>query len=795
MKFSTSWLDEWVNTGLSTAALAELMTMAGLEVDGIEPVAGDFNQVVVGEVVECSQHPDADKLQVTKVNVGGDELLDIVCGAPNCRTGLKVVVAVVGAVLPGDFKIKKAKLRGQASHGMLCSYSELGIDLDSSGIIELPSDAPIGACVREYLTLDDSIVEIDLTPNRADCLSIAGVAREVGVLKQATVNWPEISDVPATIDDQVAVSLTAPDACPRYLSRVVKNIDVTAATPLWMQEKLRRSGIRSIDPVVDITNFVLIEWGQPMHAFDLNTLNGDIQVRLAEQGEKLVLLDGHEVSLNSDTLVIADSQQAIAMAGVFGGKATGVTETTKDVLLECAFFSPLAITGRARSYGLHTDSSHRFERGVDYQLQHKVLQRATALLLEICGGEAGPVVEALSAAHLPTANTVNLRHAKLNRTIGIEIDASQVTDILTRLGLTVTQTSEGWQAVVPSYRFDISIEEDLVEEVARVYGYNNIPNQAPVAGLTMSQHSEAKLPLNRLKDALVDLGYQEAITYSFVDPKQQQLLFPDAKTMVLPNPIAADMSEMRVSLWLGLIQAAVYNQNRQQPRLRLFEHGLTFVPDECAENGVQQTPKLAGLVLGTVVGEHWDMADKAADFFDIKGDLEALIGLSGHQLDFSFVRTDINALHPGQSAAVLYQGQPVGLLGAVHPSLLKKLGLKAQAFVFEIELGALSQRHVPLAGEISRFPANRRDLALVVGNEVAAGDILDLVRKVGGNQLVGLNLFDVYQGAGISDDQKSLALSLVLQDTHRTLEEKEIADTVARIVTALSDEFSASLRD
>ena len=717
------------------------------------------------------------------------------CGAPNCRTGLKVVVAVVGAVLPGDFKIKKAKLRGQASHGMLCSYSELGIDLDSSGIIELPSDAPIGACVREYLTLDDSIVEIDLTPNRADCLSIAGVAREVGVLKQATVNWPEISDVPATIDDQVAVSLTAPDACPRYLSRVVKNIDVTAATPLWMQEKLRRSGIRSIDPVVDITNFVLIEWGQPMHAFDLNTLNGDIQVRLAEQGEKLVLLDGHEVSLNSDTLVIADSQQAIAMAGVFGGKATGVTETTKDVLLECAFFSPLAITGRARSYGLHTDSSHRFERGVDYQLQHKVLQRATALLLEICGGEAGPVVEALSAAHLPTANTVNLRHAKLNRTIGIEIDASQVTDILTRLGLTVTQTSEGWQAVVPSYRFDISIEEDLVEEVARVYGYNNIPNQAPVAGLTMSQHSEAKLPLNRLKDALVDLGYQEAITYSFVDPKQQQLLFPDAKTMVLPNPIAADMSEMRVSLWLGLIQAAVYNQNRQQPRLRLFEHGLTFVPDECAENGVQQTPKLAGLVLGTVVGEHWDMADKAADFFDIKGDLEALIGLSGHQLDFSFVRTDINALHPGQSAAVLYQGQPVGLLGAVHPSLLKKLGLKAQAFVFEIELGALSQRHVPLAGEISRFPANRRDLALVVGNEVAAGDILDLVRKVGGNQLVGLNLFDVYQGAGISDDQKSLALSLVLQDTHRTLEEKEIADTVARIVTALSDEFSASLRD
>ena len=795
MKFSTTWLDEWVNTGLSADALAELITMAGLEVDGIEPAAGDFNHVVVGEVVECSQHPDADKLQVTKVNVGADELLDIVCGAPNCRTGLKVAVAVVGAVLPGDFKIKKAKLRGQASNGMLCSYGELGIELDSSGIIELPLDAPIGTCVREYLQLNDSIVEIDLTPNRADCLSMAGVAREVGVLKQATVNWPEIIDVPATIEDTVAVKVTAADACPRYLARVIKNIDVTATTPLWMQEKLRRSGLRSIDPVVDVTNFVLIEWGQPMHAFDLATLKGAINVRLAEQGEKLTLLDGNEVSLNDDTLVIADSQKAIAMAGIFGGKDTGVTETTKDVLLECAFFSPLAITGRARSYGLHTDSSHRFERGVDYQLQHKVLQRATALLLEICGGKAGPVVEALSEAHLPTTNTVTLRHAKLNRTIGIDIDADQVTDMLTRLGLSVTKTSDGWQAIVPSYRFDISIEEDLVEEVARVYGYNNIPNQAPIAGLTMSQHSEAKLPSNRLKDALVDLGYQEAITYSFVDPKQQALLFPDAKTMVLPNPIAADMSEMRVSLWPGLIQAAVYNQNRQQPRLRLFEQGLTFIPDEACENGVQQTAKLAGLLLGTVHAEHWDMAEKGADFFDIKGDLETLLALSGHELDFSFARTDISALHPGQSAAVLYQGQQVGLIGAVHPSLLKKLGLKSQAYVFEVELSALTQRHVPEAGEISRFPANRRDLALVVDVQIAAGDILDLVRKVGGNQLVELNLFDVYQGAGISDGKKSLALSLVLQDTHRTLEEKEIADTVARIVTALSDEFSASLRD
>ncbi|MFD1006723.1 phenylalanine--tRNA ligase subunit beta [Oceanisphaera ostreae] len=795
MKFSKSWLDEWVTTGLSTEALAEQITMAGLEVDGIEPVAGDFSQVIVGEVVECGQHPDADKLQVTKVNVGGDELLDIVCGAPNCRQGLKVAVAVVGAVLPGDFKIKKAKLRGQPSHGMLCSYSEIGIDLDSSGIIELAADAPIGACVRDYLQLNDEIIEIDLTPNRADCLSIAGVAREVGVLNQQDVHWPEIPAVAATIDDTVNINLVAADACPRYLGRVVKNIDVAATTPLWMQEKLRRSGIRSIDAVVDITNFVLLEWGQPMHAFDLATLNGDIQVRMAKQDEKLTLLDGVEVSLHNDTLVIADSQQAIAMAGIFGGQATGVTEQTRDVLLECAFFSPLSITGRARHYGLHTDSSHRFERGVDFQLQHKVMERATALLLEICGGEAGPVVEAVAQEHLPTANTVSLRHAKLNRLIGIDIAANQVHDMLTRLGLEVTTTNDGWQVVVPSYRFDISIEEDLVEEVARIHGYNNIPDQAPVAGLTMSQHSEAKLPLNRLKDALVDLGYQEAITYSFVDPKQQTLLFPEVKTMVLPHPIAADMSEMRVSLWPGLIQAAVYNQNRQQPRLRLFEQGLTFIPDDAAENGVRQTPVLAGLLMGTVVGEHWAMADKPVDFFDLKGDVESLLALSGQALNFSFARANINALHPGQSASLLSQGHQVGTLGAVHPSLLRKLGLKSQAYVFEVELSALTQRYVPEAGEISRFPANRRDLALVVDQGVAAGDILDLVRKVGGNQLVGLNLFDVYQGQGISDDKKSLALSLVLQDTHRTLEDKEIADTVSRIVTALSDEFNASLRD
>ncbi|GAA3530031.1 phenylalanine--tRNA ligase subunit beta [Zobellella aerophila] len=795
MKFSKSWLEQWVTTGLNAEALAEQITMAGLEVDGVEPVAGDFSQVLVGEVVECGQHPDADKLRVTKVDVGGDELLDIVCGAPNCRQGLKVAVAVVGAVLPGDFKIKKAKLRGQPSHGMLCSFTELGIDVESDGIIELPQDAPVGTEVRDYLQLNDVIIEVDLTPNRADCLSMAGLAREVGVLNQQDVNWPEIPVVPATIRDAVDIRLDDPESCPRYLGRVVKNIDVRAETPIWMQERLRRSGIRSIDPVVDITNFVLLEWGQPMHAFDLATLDGGIQVRRAAQDEKLTLLDGSEVTLDGDILVIADNSKPLAMAGIFGGQDSGVNGDTRDVLLECAFFQPLAITGRARRYGLHTDSSHRFERGVDYQLQHKVMERATALLLEICGGEAGPVIEAVSEAHLPKAASVSLRHTRLNALIGVEIPVDQVTDMLNRLGLVVTVTVDGWQVVVPSYRFDISIEEDLVEEVARIYGYNQIPDVAPVAGLTMSNHQEAKLSLNRLKDALVDLGYQEAITYSFVDPAMQQLLFPDAEALILPNPIAADMSAMRVSLWPGLIQAAVYNQNRQQSRLRLFEQGLTFVPDAEAENGVRQTPMLAGLLLGPVVDEHWDMSNRGVDFFDLKGDLESLLALSHDELSFAFTRTEQVSLHPGQSAALLRDGRQVGVLGAIHPSLLRKLGLKSQAYVFEVELDAMTHRRVPEAGVISRFPANRRDLALVVEQSVAAADILDLVRKVGGKQVVGINLFDVYQGQGIADGKKSLALSLVLQDTQRTLEEKEIADTLANIVSALSVEFNASLRD
>lgn len=795
MKFSELWLREWVNPAVDSETLSEQITMAGLEVDGVEPVAGAFHGVVVGEVVECGQHPNADKLRVTKVNVGGDRLLDIVCGAPNCRQGLKVAVATVGAVLPGDFKIKAAKLRGEPSEGMLCSFSELGISDDHDGIIELPVDAPIGTDIREYLKLDDNAIEISVTPNRADCLGIIGVARDVAVLNQLALNEPTIEPVAATIQDTFPIQVDAPQACPRYLGRVVKGINVKAATPLWMREKLRRCGIRSIDPVVDVTNYVLLELGQPMHAFDLDRLSGGIIVRMATEGETLTLLDGNEAKLNADTLVIADQQNALAMGGIFGGEHSGVNEETQNVLLECAYFNPLSITGRARRHGLHTDASHRYERGVDPALQHKAIERATRLLIDICGGEAGPVVDVTSEADLPTRATITLRREKLDRLIGHVIADEQVSDILQRLGCNVAKTDAGWQATAPSWRFDMEIEEDLVEEIARIYGYNNIPNIPAQAPLIMTSHREASLSLKRMKTLLVDHGYQEAITYSFVDPKIQGLIHPNEASLSLPSPISAEMSVMRLSLWSGLLSAAVYNQNRQQSRLRLFESGLRFVPDTSADLGIRQDLMLAGVITGTRYEEHWDLARQAVDFYDLKGDLEAVLALTGKLSEVEFKAENNPALHPGQSAAIYLCGERIGFIGVIHPELERKLDLNGRTVVFELLWDKVADRVLPEANEISRFPANRRDIAVVVAENVPAGDILAECKKVGANQLVGVNLFDVYRGKGVAEGYKSLAISLTLQDTTCTLAEEEIAATVAECVAALKQRFQASLRD
>ncbi|AJZ89164.1 Phenylalanine--tRNA ligase beta subunit [Beauveria bassiana D1-5] len=795
MKFSELWLREWVNPANSSDELSSQITMAGLEVDGVDAVAGAFHGVVVGEVVECGQHPNADKLRVTKVNVGGDRLLDIVCGAPNCRQGLKVAVATVGAVLPGDFKIKAAKLRGEPSEGMLCSFSELGISDDHNGIIELPADAPIGTDIREYLKLDDNTIEISVTPNRADCLGIIGVARDVAVVNKLPLAEPEITAVAATINDTLPIRVDAAEACPRYLGRVVKGINVKAPTPLWMKEKLRRCGIRSIDAVVDVTNYVLLELGQPMHAFDLDRIDGGIVVRLATEGETLVLLDGSEAKLNADTLVIADHSKALAMGGIFGGEHSGVNDETQNVLLECAFFSPLSITGRARRHGLHTDASHRYERGVDPALQYKAMERATRLLVDICGGEAGPVIDVTSEAHLPKRATITLRRSKLDRLIGHHIEDAQVSDILRRLGCEVTEEQSQWTAVAPSWRFDMEIEEDLVEEVARVYGYNSIPNSPVQAGLVMGTHREADLSLKRVKTMLVDKGYQEVITYSFVDPKIQQLLHPGEENLILPNPISTDMSAMRLSLWSGLLTTVVYNQNRQQSRVRIFESGLRFVPDTQADLGIRQDLMLAGAICGNRYEEHWDLARNTVDFYDLKGDLESVLALTGKLSDIEFRAQTNPALHPGQSAAIYLAGECIGFIGVVHPELERKLDLNGRTVVFEVLWNKLADRVVPEAQDVSRFPANRRDIAVVVAENVPAADVLAECKKVGANQVVGVNLFDVYRGKGVADGYKSLAISLILQDTGRTLEEEEMAATVAKCVEALKERFQASLRD
>ncbi|WP_032115968.1 phenylalanine--tRNA ligase subunit beta [Candidatus Arsenophonus nilaparvatae] len=795
MKLSEFWLREWINPAISSEALSEQMTMAGLEIDDVKSVAGQFQRVVVGEVVECVQHPNADKLRLTKVNIGTEQLLNIVCGAPNCRQGLKVAVATIGAVLPDNFKIKATKLRGELSEGMLCSYSELGISDDHTGIIELPQDAPIGTDIRNYLQLDDHIFDVSLTPNRADCLSILGIARDIAAINNLELNTIEIEPVKATDASVFPIQVEASMACPRFLGRVIKGIDVTAQTPSWMREKLRRGGIRSIDPVVDITNFVLLELGQPLHAYDLDRLNGMIIVRMAKQDETLVLLDDSKVTLKPDTLVIADEKNALGIAGIFGGKHSSVNEKTTNILLESAFFDPLAIAGRARNYGLHTEASHRFERGVDPQLQYKAMERATRLIVEICGGEVGNIIDVSHQTNLPKVATITLTRQKLDRLIGHCIPDINVTQILQRLGCQVNGEQDNWQVVAPSWRFDMQIEEDLIEEVARVYGYNNIPDVPLHADLVMTPRCESALPLKRVKTLLIDRDYNEAITYSFVDPKIQQLLHPDSDAMILPDPISADMSVMRLSLLPGLLTTVIYNQNRQQNRIRLFETGLRFVPDVTAEHGIRQELMLAGVITGNRYEEHWSQEKRSVDFFDIKGDVEAILALTGKLDNIIYKAHSDPALHPGQSAGIYLNNDYIGYIGVIHPELENKLDLNGRTLVFELLWDTVAERVIPKANMISRFPANRRDIAVVVPEEVATADVLAECKKIGINHIVGINLFDVYCGKGVAEGYKSLAISLILQDTNRTLEEEEIAATVDKCVAALKRRFQASLRD
>jgi len=791
MKFSEQWLRGWVSPQVSRDELVARLSMAGLEVDSVTPAAGAFTGVVVGEVLSTEQHPDADKLRVCQVS-NGAETFQVVCGAPNVRPGLKIPFAMIGAALPGDFKIKKAKLRGVESNGMLCSQAELQVGEGNDGLMELPTDAPVGQDFRAYMELDDASIEVDLTPNRGDCLSVAGLAREVGALYDAAVTRPTVSTVTAVHDQVVPVEVVASAACPRYLGRVIRNVDLSRPTPLWMVERLRRSDVRSIDAVVDITNYVMLELGQPLHAFDLAEINGGIRVRMAEEGEKLVLLDGQEVSLRADTLVIADHQRALAIAGVMGGEHSGVSATTRDIFLESAFFDQIAVAGKARSYGLHTDASHRYERGVDWQLAREATERATGLLLDITGGEAGPVIETVSEQHLPSVEPIILRAERIEQMLGMKMEAAEVERLLTALGLTVSShPSEQWRVVVPSHRFDIALEVDLIEELARLYGYNRLPVRYPQARLAPQPRAEAQSDLPALRRLLVARGYQEAITYSFIDQKWFELFNPGVEPLLLANPISADMSAMRSSLWPGLVKSLQHNLNRQQDRVRLFESGLRFVGQL---DGLKQEPMLAGVICGSRLPEGWAQGRDAIDFFDVKADVEAVLGFAGAQDEFRFVSGHHPALHPGQTARIERNGREVGYLGALHPELSKTLGLDRPVFVFELVLAEVAVGRLPKFHELSRFPEVRRDLALVADREVSATAVMDVIRENAGEWLTDLRLFDVYQGKGIDPLRKSLAVGLTWQHPSRTLTDDEVNASTQQILTSLEERLNATLR-
>ena len=796
MKFSEQWLREWVNPALTTEELVHQITMAGLEVDGVEPAAASLSQVVVGEILETDAHPNADKLKVCRVD-SGTETHQVVCGAPNARPGLKAPFAMVGAKLD-DFKIKKAKLRGVESFGMLCSERELGLSDQHEGLMELAETAPVGTDINTYLGLDDSIVEVDLTPNRSDCLGIIGLARETGLMNNLDVCMPVIAPIEPVIDDTISVELSAGTACPRFVGRVIKNVDLSAPSPLWLVEKLRRSGIRSIDPVVDVTNYVMLELNQPMHAYDLNALKGTIRVRSSRGGESLDLLNGQTVELLDETLLITDDSGPIGMAGVMGGSGTAVKPETRNIFLEAAFFAPVAIAGRARAYAMHTDAGHRFERGVDFMGQSRAMERATALLLSISGGEPGPLVDTVKEDDLPVLPKVTLRAARIERVLGMAISEADVENILKRLdfefAVDPAESEKVWQVSSPSHRFDINIEADLIEEISRIIGYDNLPVTRPTAELMMLESTEQSVSVKSLKAQLANRGYSEAITYSFVDDQKQRLLTPQVSPVALKNPLSSEMNVMRTTLCGGLLNALVHNQNRQQQDVRLFETGLVFEQNSSGSlnfDNIEQKNRLALVLSGRRLPEGWANAQASADFFDLKGDLEFLLGAQG----LSFEACDLPGMQVGQCATVLMGVEVLGYLGLVNRGVAQAFDLRNPVLIAEIDLAMAMRRSVPRVVEVSKFPEVRRDLAMLVDRAVSASEIQNVIYAHAGSALLHLKLFDVYTGKGVETIQKSIGIGLTFQHPSRTLTDDEISTAMAEVVTALETKLKAQLRN
>ncbi|MDN5511303.1 phenylalanine--tRNA ligase subunit beta [Acinetobacter sp.] len=791
MKISENWLRTWVNPAIDSEKLSDQLTMLGLEVDELAPAAKPFTGVVVGEVLTVEQHPDADRLRVTTVNIGSGEPLQIVCGAPNVRVGMKAPVATIGAVLPGDFKIKKGKLRGIESQGMLCGASEIDLEDKIDGLLELPADAPVGVNIREYLDLDDNVIDISITPNRGDCFSIRGIAREIGVINQLPVTAPEITEVAASIADEKKVVVST-EGCPRYLGRVIKNVNTKAATPEWMERALARSSIRQHSILVDITNYVLIELGQPLHAFDGAKVQGSVHVRQATAAEKLVLLNEQEVELTEDVMVIADDAKALAIAGIMGGLSSAVSDETTEIFLESAFFAPLHIAGRARRYGLHTDASQRYERGVDFELPIIAMHRASQLIAELAGGEFGPIITAEKAELLPTREAIELNQAQVDQLLGYKVESDFISDALQRLGCVVTVKAQGeWTVVPPSHRYDMAIYQDLIEEVARIHGYDNIQISLPVIDVKLAKYQD-QFELSQLRQTLVTLGYQEAISFSFADAKLEKQLNPAVNPLMLANPISSELAAMRSTLLSSLIPCVQYNINRQQSRVRFFELGLRFdYQDAQSIHDLKQIPTLALIAVGAKTAESWHGKAQPIDFFDLKGEVEEI--LAAGRVKVEYVRSERSWLHPGQSAEILVDGKSIGYLGRLHPSLEDELDLGI-TWVAELDQQAVLQTYVSNFTELSRFPSVRRDIALLISDKINVSEIQQLIGQTGGELLDSAWLFDVYTGQGVEEGKRSLAFALLWQHPSRTLEDAEIKSGMDNILQVLENTYQATLR-
>jgi len=792
MLVNEAWLKEFVDYSIPTDQLIEKLTMAGLEVDSVEAAAAEFTGVLVGEVLSVEPHPNADKLRLCKVSIGATEPLDIVCGASNVSVALRVPVATVGAVLPGNFKIKPSKLRGEPSNGMLCSEEELGLADSADGLMELPSNAPIGTDIRDYLQLNDTIIEVDLTPNRADCLSIEGVAREIACFSKQPFSTKPSRDIEVTIDDVKTVVVEAPEDCPRYLGRVIKGLDRSAPTPIWMQEKLRRCGQRSLGPLVDVTNYVLLELGQPLHAFDLDKIEGDIIVRRGQIEESLVLLNEQEIELDDSVLVIADQNKALAFAGVMGGEASAVNDKTTDIFLECAFFTPISIAGKSRKFGLHTDSSHRFERGVDPELCYRALNRTIELLTDIAGGQIGPLTDVTSTEALPANNQVVFRFERVQRVLGIDLDENIVESYFESLGMHVDKSGMEWLVSAPSYRFDIAIEADLIEEVARLYGYDNLPqNSLNVSGSLMAIEEKLQ-PLDRIKDLLVDLGYQEAVTYSFTEESCLKLLTPNDEVYRLQNPISSDLSVMRTTLWAGLLKAMDANIKRNEETVRFFETGLKFT---LKDGQLEQEQMLSILATGQSQPEQWGESSREIDFYDVKHDIEAILALNGSLSDYQFKPAKHDALHPGQTAELLNRdGEQVGYIGLLHPALEGEFDVKKPVYLVELKQSLIQTKFIPEFQAVSKYPSVRRDLALILDEKSHVNEIVDYINKQY-NLVNEVIVFDIYQGKGVEIGRKSVALGLILQDKSKTLVEQDVEELINELLKNLNNLFNAQLRE